>query len=261
MNQFLTSKDEIKIWLDSMNIQNYDIHDDLTVDVNNQVYLYNKGLTHLPVQFGIVEKNFDISNNELTSLVGSPHTANALFRCKNNFLTDLVGGPHEAFDFNVNYNKITTLKGAPEIVHCFFSCAHNELTSLDYLPKKIGHTLDLSKNPISSLKGLEKCDLQMGLVLIDCLLTHLDEVPLHINKLCINGNPIINYSNLFNLTELSSLMMKDYLNKEDLVYFSDNLISQKEIKEYLSKLKIQDEKEQLGNLVSELPKQIKRLKM
>ena len=60
-----TNKKEIKQWLDSMNIEHYTIRDDLTVDVDSYLYLTNKKLKEIPVQFGIVRDTFRCENNEL----------------------------------------------------------------------------------------------------------------------------------------------------------------------------------------------------
>ena len=66
-------KQRIIDWLESMEIKNYIVNNDLTVDVNGEVILSNKNLLEIPVQFGVVMGNFSVSNNKkLTSLVGSP---------------------------------------------------------------------------------------------------------------------------------------------------------------------------------------------
>ena len=63
--------------------------------------------------------NFNCSKNDLTSLVGSPHTVGGFFSCRN--------------------NNITSLKGAPHTVGGRFDCMHNHLTSLEGIPKSIGY--------------------------------------------------------------------------------------------------------------------------
>jgi hypothetical protein len=44
---FLKTKGEIKNWLDCYGIKNYTINDDLTVDVNGSVDLYDKNLSSI----------------------------------------------------------------------------------------------------------------------------------------------------------------------------------------------------------------------
>ena len=50
-----------------MEIKNYIINEDLTVDVNSEVYILDKELKEIPIRFGIVNGNFDCSYNELTN--------------------------------------------------------------------------------------------------------------------------------------------------------------------------------------------------
>ena len=60
-------------------IRNYTINDDGTVDVDNQVYLVGNALTKLPLKFGNVSGYFNCSNNELTTLEGSPKSVGGYF--------------------------------------------------------------------------------------------------------------------------------------------------------------------------------------
>lgn len=68
----LTNELEIKAWLKDMDIDNYHIHENLTVDVHSSVDISEKNLSYLPLQFGQVNGDFNCSMNELTSLKGSP---------------------------------------------------------------------------------------------------------------------------------------------------------------------------------------------
>ena len=47
--------DDITAWLDLMCIKQYIINDDVSVDVNDDVYIAGKCLTHIPVQFRFVK--------------------------------------------------------------------------------------------------------------------------------------------------------------------------------------------------------------
>ncbi len=70
----------IKFWLDEMDIENYTINDDLTVDIRGNVDLFGKDLTHIPIQFGTVSGWFDVKcNPRLTSLDGFPKSALSVF--------------------------------------------------------------------------------------------------------------------------------------------------------------------------------------
>jgi len=85
----------IKKWLDEMNIIDYIINDDLTIDVKRDVDLYYKNLSSFPeyIKFNKVEGGFYCSYNQLTSLEGSPSSVGGSFLCDNNQLTSLEGGP------------------------------------------------------------------------------------------------------------------------------------------------------------------------
>jgi len=98
----------ITSWLDEMNIVNYIINDDYTIDVEGNVYLYGKGLDKFPeyIKFGRVGGYFSCSNNQLVSLEGCPVS---------------VGG-----DFYCSYNQLVSLEGCPSSVGGGFYCSNNK---------------------------------------------------------------------------------------------------------------------------------------
>ena len=57
-HRILKKEADIKNWLDEMGIGNYTINKDLTVDVKEDVRLFNKDFTRLPIQFGTVSGTF-----------------------------------------------------------------------------------------------------------------------------------------------------------------------------------------------------------
>jgi hypothetical protein len=87
----LNSKKEIYQWLESMGISEHvcHIHDNLTVDIAEDVDLDEKKLTHLPIQFGYIEGSFYCQNNSFISLKGLP------YKVQNNFFCDI----HPTFSF------------------------------------------------------------------------------------------------------------------------------------------------------------------
>ena len=89
----LKTKSKIESWLIKMNIKNYVINDDLTIDVNGDVDLSTKNLNNIPVQFGIVKGSFNCAENQLTSLKGAPYNVAHFFVCDDNLLTNLEYGP------------------------------------------------------------------------------------------------------------------------------------------------------------------------
>lgn len=62
----LKNKNEIKLWLEKMNIKNYTINDDFSVDVNENVNISKNKLTVIPIQFNHLKGgfNFEHKGNE-----------------------------------------------------------------------------------------------------------------------------------------------------------------------------------------------------
>ena len=75
-----------------------------------------------------VAGSFNCSNNNLTSLVGSPHTVSGNFNCSDNNLTSLEGSPH-------------TVSGN-------FDCSGNNLTNIEDIPKTVGINFYIDKELI-----------------------------------------------------------------------------------------------------------------
>lgn len=117
-DQFFKTYDETKNWLDKMSIDNYTINKDLTVDVDGNVYISNKKLKFIPVQFIYVSGSFECQNNELSSLKGCPYKVDNHFNCGDNKLTSLEYGPsivniHGYNSYCCYNNNIINLKGYP----------------------------------------------------------------------------------------------------------------------------------------------------
>jgi hypothetical protein len=115
-------------------IKNWSIRDGL-VDVDGSVFLRERGLTKLPLKFGVVSSYFNCSWNKLTTLEGAPKEVGVDFYCGDNKLTTLEGAPKEVGgDFRCSYNNLTTLKGVPKIINGNFDCSYNDLTTLEHFP-------------------------------------------------------------------------------------------------------------------------------
>ena len=99
------------------NIKNYTINDDGSIDVNDDVNLWGKSLTELPLTFNRIEGYFDCSNNKLTTLKGCPRWVDS--------------------DFNCDDNRLTSLEFSPDYVGGYFSCEYNNLTD-NYCDTEIG---------------------------------------------------------------------------------------------------------------------------
>jgi hypothetical protein len=98
-------------------ITNYIINDDGSIDVDGDVYLYDKELTELPLTFNKVTGYFNCGGNKLTSLKECPRW---------------VGGY-----FNCDYNQLTSLEFSPDYVGDYFSCIDNKLTD-NYCDTEMG---------------------------------------------------------------------------------------------------------------------------
>ena len=142
-------KAKTRAWLDKMNINNYTINKDGTVDVKRSVDIFGRRLTEIPVKFNKVGGDFYCDNNKLTSLEGAPEKVGGGFYCDNNKLTSLEGAPKEVGgSFWCNNNKLTSLEGAPEIVSGNFHCQNNDLTSLDGAPQTVSGNFHCHNNKV-----------------------------------------------------------------------------------------------------------------
>jgi hypothetical protein len=132
-----TTKKEIEAWLKKMEVKDYTINDDLTVDATGHVALFDKGLQEIPFQFGIINGTFSIHNNQLTSLRGSPRKVTEHFNCSYNNLESLEYCPTEIGENMVFFNNpIKTMKYLPKSVGVFpYPDKHFE--DLDLLKVKI----------------------------------------------------------------------------------------------------------------------------
>ena len=158
-------KQEIIDWLSEMNIKNYSLRADLTVDVDGSVFLFNRNLEVIPVQFGVVKGNFNCSRNNLKSLEGCPQSVGSSFYCSKNNLKSLEGCPRTVEgNFYCWNNNLESLEGSPQTVGGHFDCSWNDLKSLEGSPKTVGGHFDCFQNKLKSLqylpeiKGELRCD-------------------------------------------------------------------------------------------------------
>ena len=156
---FLKTREETKDWLNSMKIKNYTIKEDLTVDVSGGVWIENKNLDYIPIQFGLVGGYFYCSSNNLTSLKGCPTEVSGGFYCHNNNLTSLEYCPIKVgVSFFCHNNNLTSLEHTPIKIWWSFYCGNNKLTSLKGCPTKVGSVFDCSRNNLTSL---EHCPIEV----------------------------------------------------------------------------------------------------
>jgi hypothetical protein len=107
----------ISLICEKYGIENYTINSDGSIDVNGDVFLWNRELTELPLRFNRVTGSFECGGNNLTTLKGSPRWLGIDFSC--------VG------------NNLTSLEFSPDYVGGFFDCINNNLTD-NYCDSEIG---------------------------------------------------------------------------------------------------------------------------
>lgn len=147
------NKQEIYDYLDELDVFDYIVNDDLTVDGRYNVNLYHMIMEdELPFNFNHVRGIFEIDSNDLTSLKGCPKIVGKGFYCNDNLLTTLENGPVEVNGgYNCENNKLTSLEGSPKCVGQDFVCFNNELTSLEHSPKNVGDNFYCEENYIYNL--------------------------------------------------------------------------------------------------------------
>jgi hypothetical protein len=132
---------EIERLCNEYGIENWTINSDGLVDVDGDVYLRQKQLTKIPINFGRVGGDFYCHDNRLTTLGrGVPRD----FSCR-------VGGSY--FYFYCDDNQLTKLQGAPDIVLDSFICSNNRLNTLEGAPNRVGGGFNCQINELWTFKG------------------------------------------------------------------------------------------------------------
>ena len=138
---------EIRGWLHSMGIYDYDICDGVVHAVGDVTINSGLGLTSIPVQFGYVSGDFFCRANDLESLEGCPSEVGGSFHCTGNQLASLYGCPSEVGgSFYCGGNNLGSLEGCPSEVGGSFYCDSNNLTSLEGCPSEVGGDFNCSNN-------------------------------------------------------------------------------------------------------------------
>jgi hypothetical protein len=85
----------IKDWLDLMDIKNYYINKNLTINVIGAVNLSHSNLEKFPdyIQFNKIGGDFWCNDNKLNNLIGCPFKVHGTFDCCGNDLISLDGCP------------------------------------------------------------------------------------------------------------------------------------------------------------------------
>lgn len=149
------AKHDTESKLKELGIENYSISEDGSVCVNGTVDISFKGLTEIPVQFGVVKGDFNCSNNKLESLAGAPQSVGVSFFCHSNRLASLAGGPdYVGKAYVCKGNRLTSLEGSPQAINGSFDCSNNDMTSLEGGPRSVSGSFDCSGNKLETLEGI-----------------------------------------------------------------------------------------------------------
>jgi hypothetical protein len=125
------------------------------VNCNGSVAMYNEYYSNsLLVNWGIVSRDFECSNNQLKSLNGAPQEVGGNFDCSDNRLTSLKGFPQIVNGYvDISMNRLTSLNGLPQNIKRQLICSSNRLTSLEGGPIKVGDDFFCDDNKLTTLKG------------------------------------------------------------------------------------------------------------
>ena len=114
------SESEVREICKRYGISNWSLEGGL-LNVDDNVYLGHRGLTELPLKFGVVTGSFGCAINNLTSLEGSPIRVGDSFDCSSNKLTSLDGCPkYVGRDFWCQRNNIREFTGIKYIEDLLF---------------------------------------------------------------------------------------------------------------------------------------------
>ena len=161
MTQKFHTKEEINTWLVINLIENFYIHEDLTVSVKGKVNLINKGLEgELPVFFRSIEGSVNLSENALTSLEGLPSEIKGYLDISSNQLKTLKHCPQTIEGhFICDKNDLENLQDGPKYVGGFYSAEGNYIRSAHDFPEHVKETIAIdSYHPLEGLESLMKQD-------------------------------------------------------------------------------------------------------
>lgn len=142
---------DISSWCREMGIKNFYIYNN-SINCNESVNLNRRSLKELPFKFGTINGDFNIDENELTSMANFPFLVSRRFTCRNNKIKDALHGPHVVgSDYVCSVNKITNLIGLPMILNGNLYCEDNEIDNWKIMPRKITGNLHLYANKTKAI--------------------------------------------------------------------------------------------------------------
>jgi len=147
-------------WLKSVEVENYTINEDGTIDIKGNFVIEEKPKCFINrkfpdyIQFNYVSGHVTFRHNNVISLKGFPQFIGGYLTLEDNELDSLEGGPKEilknvindGWGYRVKYNQLKSLKGSPKIVKGFFDVSHNQLISLQDAPEEVRTDFRCSNN-------------------------------------------------------------------------------------------------------------------
>ena len=139
-------------WLDDFRIKDYQINDDLTININNHdVYIDRAEISELPnyIKFNKIYGSFRIVNSGLTTLKGFPSYVRGKVNCEGNllktleFITPIIGD-----DFYCGYNDLKNLDFRPEKIDGIMFVTGNKLLTKEYtlnIQRIAGYQIDITE--------------------------------------------------------------------------------------------------------------------
>lgn len=150
----LFEHEKIRQWLEEQGVTRFHITEKGLVNVEKSVDLSRKDLTYIPIQFGYVMGDFDISGNKLVTLKGSPLYVYGDFEASGNNLTTLKHTPKRVTGaYNVSMNEIEHLNYFSTQVEGSIYLSGNHIKELKNMPQTVNGTFDVSSNLLTSLNG------------------------------------------------------------------------------------------------------------
>ncbi len=147
------SKEKIENTCKELQIRNYTINNDGSLNVRGNVNLTRRRLKSLPLKFKQVAGYFQINRNRLTSLKGCPEVVGGIFDCSDNRLKTLKYCPKASSGFDCSGNELISLKWCPKIIKENFNCSDNDLPNLVGSPEKVSGDFNCEHNFLETLKG------------------------------------------------------------------------------------------------------------
>jgi hypothetical protein len=208
---------EIKDFLNNCNILDYEIHDDLSVTINdNYIDFSIENLKIIPINIrgfkgflnlehnkyidisrgGLpeyVEGSINLSHCRLKSLVGLPKIIDSSLIIEGSILEDFTGSPIKVGGNLIAKNcSIKSLNGSPEEVGGIFNVSGNSIKNLKGCPKKV-REFDLSSNEIESMEGISETIVETNLNISKNYIEKVDAFPKYIGSLIdISNNNLLN---------------------------------------------------------------------